>query len=193
MRRFGVFADYASLVPDAIQFLTQERAQRFALPSLDSSPRPFIVPESENINNFESIPVFRNAVTLQFGVLNEEGGNFGDYQIYATVKRVDEPPPRTLSDVFGSADLPHAIVTPPPNGNYDGRLDIGALPPGAFVAYSWRVPRGQQPTDDYIASTGFIGPPFLSIGDADYSIDLSEIEAGKNVEARFQLPDANLG
>ena len=70
---------------------------------------------------------------------------------------------------------------------------MGTLPPGAFISYSWKVPRGQQPSDDYIASTGFIGPAFLAMDDASYSVDLADaIDAGRNVEARFQLPDASL-
>lgn len=188
LRTAGRLASYAGTISDLIEVVNRVRSELFAPAAQASSPRPVIVPESGNINDFEWVPVFRNDVTLQFGVMNE-GGNFGDYDIYATVKRADEPVPRTLRDVFGSADLPHAIVSPPPNGNYDGRLNIGRLPSGAFVSYSWRVPRGQQPSDDYIASTVFIGPAFLSVEDADYSIDLADaIEAGKNVEARFQLP-----
>jgi hypothetical protein len=193
LRGVGVFADYASMIYDAIEAKNQLRSHRFALPSPSDSPKPFIVPESGAINDFESVPVFRNDVTLQLGVLNEQGGNFGEHDIYATVKRVDEPAPRTLSDVFGSADLPHAIVSPAPNGNWDGRLDIGALSPGAFISYSWKVPRGGQPSDDYIASTAFVGPAFLSVDDANYSLDLAEaVDSGRNVEARFQLPDASV-
>ncbi len=193
LRGVGVFADRASQVYDSIEFLNQLRLERFALPAPNSNPRPFIVPANGNINDFESVPVFRNDVTLQFGVLNEEGGNFGENDIYVTVKRVEERPPQTLSEIWGSGDLPHAIVSPAPNESWDGSLPIGTVPPGAYVSYSWKVPRGQQPTDVHIASTAFVGPAFLSIDDTNYSIDLAEaLDPGKNVEARFQLPDANL-
>jgi hypothetical protein len=190
----GIFSGRGHQIYELINTINQLRSERFALPEFNANPRPFIVPENGNINNFESVPVFRNDVTLQFGVLNEEGGNFGECDIYVAVKSVDERPPQTLNEIWGSGDLPHAIVSPAPNGNYDGSLPIGALPSGAFVSYSWKVPRGQQPTDDYIASSAFVGPAFLSIDDANYSIDLAEaVEPGKNVEARFQLPDASLG
>ena len=192
-RRGGMIGDRANLIYDSIEALNQVRSERFALPAPNSSPAPFIVPENGDINDFDSVPVFSNDVILQYGVLNEEGGNFGNHDIYVTVKRVDEPIPQTLHDIFGSADLPHAIVSPAPDGSYDGRLNIGVLPPGAYVSYSWKVPRGQQPTNDHIASTAFIGPAFLSVDDASYSVDLTDaVAAGRNVEARFQLPDANL-
>ncbi len=194
LKNVGVLADRASLIYDSIQFLNQLRSQRFALPALSSSPKPFIAIASGNINNFESVPVFKNDVVLQFGVLNEQGGSFGENDIYATVKRVDERPPQTVNEIWGSGDLPHAIVSPASNGNYDGKLPIGSLPPGAYVSYSWKVPRGQQPTDYFIANSAFVGPTFLSVDDANYSLDLaSAIEAERNVEARFQLPTATLG
>jgi hypothetical protein len=193
LRGIGVLAGLGSKIYDAVVSKNELRSQRFAPPSSDSAPRPFIVPANGDINDFNSVPVFKNAVTLQLGVESQQGGSFGDHQIYATVKRADEDPPRTLSDVFAPTGLPYAVVTPASNGKWNGQVEIGALPPGAYVSYSWKVPRGQQPTDDYIANTAFVGPVFLAVDDASYSIDLEQaVQPGKNVEAWFQLPDANV-
>lgn len=190
----GVWAGRAHQIYDLVNSLNETRAERFAPPASDSQPRPFVVAENGNINDFDSVPLFRNDVAVQFGVQKKEDGTFGEHDIYATVKRLDEPAPRTLSEVWGSGDLPQAIISPSANGNWDGSLTIGALPPGAYVSYSWKVPRGQRPSDDEIANGAFIGPAFLAIDDASYSTDLSEaVEADKNVQARFQLPDANMG
>lgn len=193
LRTVGVLASEADRIYDYIEVAKKLRLDRFLLSASDPAPKPFIVPENGNINDFDSVPVFRNNVALQLGVVNEMGANFGEHDIYATIRRVDATAPRTYSEIFGSSELPHVIVSPAPDGNWNQQIDMGALPPGAYVSYSWRVPRGRQPSDDYIASTGFIGPPFLSIDDANYSVDLAEaVEPGRNVEARFQLPDASL-
>ena len=193
IRGLGLDDYLVAAVDSGLADIYRTRAERFAMPTQNSNPQPFIVPESGSINDFDSVPVFRNDVTLKLGIINEEGGSFGEYDIIATIKRADERPPQTLVEVWGSGDLPHARVAPAANGNYDGHLDIGALPIGVYVSYSWKVPRDQQPTDEHIASSAFIGPPFLSVNDSSYSIELNQsLEAGRNVEARFQLPDEGL-
>jgi hypothetical protein len=190
LETISIFAGRGLQVYNVIETINQIRANRFIFPDSNSDPKPFVVPKTNNINDFEFVPIFRSDVSLQFGIMNEAGGSFGENDIYTTIKRAEEPAPRTLNDVWGTGDLPHAIVSPAPDGSYDGVLPIGTLPPGAYISYSWTVPKRQQPSDEYIASNAFIGPSFISIRDEDYTVNLADaIEAGKNVEARFQLPN----
>lgn len=191
LSRISTFADRAGTVVEAIEFLNGLRAQRFALPTLTSTPAAFAAPQSGEVNAFDAVPIFKNDTMLRLGVLNEEGGNFGEYDLYATIKRVEDAPPRTLNDVWGNGDLPHVIVQPNSDESFGRHVPMTPRDPGAYVPYSWKVPRGQQPSDAFIADNAFIGAAFLALDDASYSYDIdAAVDAGRNVEARFQLPDA---
>lgn len=190
LKNAGVWADRAGYVVDFIQLLNQQRMQRFVPPISNVISRPYITPTVRTVNDFNYLPVFTDAVSVKLGVINEQGGNFGPNDIYATIKRVDEAPPKTLNEVWGDGSLPHVIISPATNGNYDGRLDIGKMDPGVYVSYSWTVTRGQTPSDEYIASSAFIGPSFICMDQSNYSINVSQaIQDNNNIEARYRLPN----
>jgi len=199
MFRAGAGADRANSYFEGIQAANQLRLALFPPPDQYSNPRPFIpdsstqqayqTSDNTEVNNFDIVPVFGQNITLKLGVLNNEGANFGAYDLYATVKRVDEPVPTTYREIWGSGDLPHVIVSPPTSGNFSHDVHVPVPLNGAYVSYSWKVPRGEQPTNEFIANNVFIGPAFLTIDETSYASSVQEyVIPGKNLEARFQLP-----
>lgn len=204
MGRMGIDFNRASNLVERIEFLFELRNALFLQPDQSSGARPFLPPSSTqqasyqtppnaDINNFDIVPVFGPNVDLQLGVLNDGRADFGDYDLYATVKRVEDPPPTTYSAIWGNGDLPHVVVTPPARENFKHVVSMPVPPNGAYVSYSWKVPRGQRPSDEFVANNAFIGPAFLAVDEYSYANSAQDdLIAGKNLEARFQLPSAEL-
>lgn len=189
--RAGAWADTADSIYTAISSISQLRNALAAVPAADAQPRAVLTAATAETNSFEHVPVFDGSIGLYLGILDEPGANFGSYDVWATIKNVADAPPRSLTEALGNGDLPHAVVTPATDGSFDRTLGIGTLPPGAYVSYTWRVPTGQQPTDEFIQSQAMIGPVFLSMSQPSFDDEVAaNIESGLNVEAQFRLPSS---
>jgi hypothetical protein len=193
VKYIGNLANTGSKIADFISLANETRKVFFPEFSISSQPKPFITQAENGVNEFETIPILIDNIQLQLGVMNEKGGNFGGYDLFTSVKPVYAPPPKTYSEALGSGDLPSARISPAPNGSWDGKIVMGRLPTDAYVSYTWKVLKGEEPSDQNIASNAFVGPAFLSVASSENILDLQNAAyPNKNVEARFQVPDAAL-
>lgn len=187
--KMGTDAKTVGAVYSGVRYAIETFSTNFAASAQTRNSRPFLVPQSGNVNNFDSIPVVRDQASVDFGLLGTGGGYFGDYDIFTTLIPAEQPQPRSVDEALGSSGLPYAIIHPAPNGLWNGQHDLGVLPVGGYVSYSWKIPRGGQPTDEIVSSAAFMSPPFVSTGASNYSTDLSDlIDAGDNIVARYHIP-----
>lgn len=179
----GAFANIGAEVASTINSANQYRSTQATQPASGS----IAAPAGVVVNDFDEVPVFGLDVNLELGLLSQ-GGNFGQNKIFVTVQRTDQMPPKTYQEALGTGELPHAMITPATNGSWDGGLAVRLRRPGAYVYYAWRVPEGQTPSDDLIASRAFLGPAFVAVDRANYSPQLANaIQPGRNVQARYPI------
>ena len=133
--------------------------------------------------------MFDSNVGVEFGLLGGPGESFGDYAIFTTLKRADDPVPRTYAEALEGEVAKYALINPAPNGK-DGVHDIGTLPAGGYISYCWRLPRGSEPTDEIISSPPMISPAFLSVANSEYEIDFSNlVDIQGAVQTQYRMPD----
>lgn len=189
LARLGVGADRASSIHDGIDFAYQAARLAFGVPAASAAPRPILVPQSNNINSFNYVPVFDSNVGVEFGLLGGAEDSFAGHAIFTTVKRADDPVPRTYEEALAGEVAKYALINPAPNGK-DRVHDVGPLPIGGYISYSWQLPRGTEPTDEIIASSPMISPAFLSVAGSEYQVDFSDlVELGDAVQTQYRIPE----
>ena len=179
----SAFANIGAEIASTINSANQYRSTQATQPANGGAAAP----SGMAVNDFEEVPVVGLDVILELGLLSQ-GGNFGQNKILVTVQRTDQLPPKTYQQALGTGELPHALITPASNGSWDGGLPVRFKRPGAYVYYAWRVPDGQIPSDDLIASRAFVGPAFVAVDRANYSPEMANaIQTGRNVQARYPI------